>query len=64
MIKELVPGQEMILARVHHRLASGAVSGLEYSVDVVFTYENSLGKSKRGSDVLDFPSYRNSSSPI
>jgi hypothetical protein len=64
MIKEMAPGQEMIIARVHDRLASGAVSGLEYSVTVVFTYENSLGKSKRGSGVLDFPSYRNSPSPL
>lgn len=58
--KELVPDQEMPLARVH----SGAVSKLEYSVEVVFTYETSLGKSKHGSNVLDFPFYRNSPSPI
>ena len=58
-IKELAPGQELPLALVSRY----ALSLLEYSVEVVFTYENSRGKSKPGSNVLDFPSYRNSALP-
>jgi hypothetical protein len=58
-IKELAPGQEIPLAW----LLRAQVSGLN-SVKVVFTYENSLGKSKPGSNVLDFPSYRDSALPI
>lgn len=58
-IEELAPGQEIPLVW----LLRGQVSGLD-SVEVVFIYETSLGKLKLDSNVLDFPSYMNSTSPI
>lgn len=58
-IRELAPGEEMPLARF---IRPEALK-FERSVEVVFTYENSRGKSKRESNVLDFPSFRNSALP-